>query len=107
LLGALSLSGKVKPLFLKAMPVSFSLGTPLWQKLHGRPICLAKLGLASALGMRSINAKAKGVAAKALRSAMDFSLRRASLAEQRASTIFPASAQIWVDVDRGSNLQLA
>jgi hypothetical protein len=38
----LLLSGKAKPLFLKARPVSLSLGTSLWQKLQVFPVCLAK-----------------------------------------------------------------
>ena len=54
--GALSLSGKIKPLFLKAKPVSFSRGGPLWQKLQFRPVCLANLGVASAFGVRKANA---------------------------------------------------
>ena len=69
------LSGKTKPLFLKAKPVSLSLGTPLWQKLQFRPVCLAKLGVASAFGAGKMNAKAIGAATKAPANAMDLSLR--------------------------------
>jgi hypothetical protein len=74
--GASSLSGNRKPLFLKAMPVSFSLGAPLWQTLQLRPVCLAKLGVASAFSVEDINAKLRSVAAKAAPSAMDLRVRK-------------------------------
>jgi hypothetical protein len=82
LFGGVALSGKAKPLFLKAKPVSLSLGTPLWQKLQGRPVCLAKLGVASAFGVGKINAKAIAAANTALPSAMDLNLREPLAAEQ-------------------------
>jgi hypothetical protein len=83
----LSLFGKRKPLFLKAKPVSLSLGTPLWQKLQFLPVCLAKLGVASAFDMASINATAMGAATKALACAMVLNLRRPGLADERPCTL--------------------
>jgi hypothetical protein len=84
----LSLFGKRNPLFLKAKPVSLSLGAPLWQKLQFRPVCLAKLGVASAFGVANINAAAMGAATKALARAMDLNLRRLGLADEHPCTIF-------------------
>jgi hypothetical protein len=75
LLAGLLPSGNRKPLFLKAKPVSLSLGTPLWQKLQLRPVCLAKRGVASAFGAGNINAKLMGAATKAPPSAMDLNPR--------------------------------
>lgn len=45
--------------------MSFSLGGPLWLKLQLLPVSLANLGLASAFGMKKINAKAMSAATKA------------------------------------------
>jgi hypothetical protein len=84
-----SLWGKRKPWFLKATPISLSLGTPLWQKLHLLPVCLAKLGVASAFGAGTISANAIGAATRAPASAMDLSLRRPLLAVRRPNTILP------------------
>jgi hypothetical protein len=106
-LGGSLLSGKRKPLFLKARPVSLSLGTPVWQKLQLRPVCLAKLGVASAFGVGNINAKAMGAAAKAPPSAKDLNRGRSSLAERCASTFFPRTDASLVNIGRRTNLQLA
>jgi hypothetical protein len=103
--GALLLSGKTKPLFLKAKPVSFSLGTPAWQKLQFRPVCLAKIGVASAFSVANINAKAMGAATKAPPIGIDVNLRRPWSAKQCASTFFLGPAP--VEMDGGANLQLA
>ena len=83
----LLLFGKRNPLFLNATPVSLSLGTPRWQKLQFRPVCLAKLGVASAFGVASINAATMGAATKALARAIDLSLRRPGLADERPCTL--------------------
>jgi hypothetical protein len=74
LLEGLSPSGKWKPLFLKAWPDSLSLGTPVWQKLQLRPVCLAKSGVASAFGAGTVNAKAMGAATRAPTRATDLNL---------------------------------
>ena len=75
LAGAL-LSGKMKPLFLKAKPVSLSRGAPLWQKLQFRRVCLAKLGVAPAFGVGKISAEAMSATTRAPADAMGLSLRK-------------------------------